>query len=79
MLTTKTWKNAEEVWDDLTEQFTQRWGNGHEQTIKHYELVGCLLSVWDRHENSLNILCLLANLVLELREGNPDSTPRISN
>ena len=53
-------KNADEVWDGLTEQFTQRWGNGHEQTIEHYELVGCLLSVWDRHENSLNILRLLA-------------------
>ena len=53
-------KNADEVWDDLTEQFIQRWENEHEQTIKHYELVGCLLSVWDRHEDSLNILRSLA-------------------
>lgn len=78
-------KNADDVLDDLTTQFTQRWGNGHELTIKHYAAVGRLLSVWGRHQDSVNILKRMTDdfstSIVPSRAEGPSQvqTPRSSN
>jgi len=78
-------KNADDVLDDLTMQFTQRWGNAHELTIKHYAVVGRLLSIWDRHQDSINTLKRMTNdfstSIMPSRAEGPSQvqTPRSGN
>jgi tetratricopeptide (TPR) repeat protein len=52
---------ADEVLDELSAQFTQRWGSGHEKTVKHYSTLGKLFIIWGRHEEAVNILKRLTN------------------
>jgi tetratricopeptide (TPR) repeat protein len=47
---------ADEVIDDLSAQFTQRWGFSHEKTVNHYSTIASLLTVWNRHDDAVNIL-----------------------
>src|SRR5579871_140514 len=47
---------ADEVLDELSAQFIQRWGSNHEKTVKHYSVVARLLTLWDRHDDAVNIL-----------------------